>query len=58
MNVLEHWAHEIRIALQDAGMVYDQVTGNSDSWKQDVEDVIKTYLQLALDDAKESETGR
>jgi len=47
---LQHFAHECRIALEDAGMIQDRMTADPDGWEQDVEDIIKEHIQLALDD--------
>ena len=59
MTILEHQADELFNALQiDAGMVWDQVTGNRADWKPNVLKIIKDHLAQAVLDAKEAETGR
>ena len=58
MTPVQHFAHECRIALQEAGMVHDGVTEGREVWKQEAENIIAEHIELALADAKEAETGR
>ena len=59
MNLIANAAHELRIALQDAGLVrWDGVTGGADEWADDVEALIADHISAAIADAKEAETGR
>ena len=65
VTTIEHFAHECRIALQDAGMVHDGVTGDrqmlyswNHTWPREADNIIAEHIGLAIEDAKEAETGR
>jgi hypothetical protein len=62
MTIVERWANETRIALQDCGMVHDGVTGSSAEWQREAERIIQDmmvrYLTDVTTDADEAEYGR
>ena len=58
MTTMKYFAHECRMALQDAGMVHDGVTGSKEDWERNAEAIIAEHIYRVIRDAKEAESGR
>ena len=51
MTPVENAAHELLIALKDIGLVWDDVTGSADDWKEAAEALIAERLEALLEDS-------
>lgn len=57
MTSIENAAHELRIALQNYGLIWDGVT-LGDDWPDETEKLIAVFMSDAIADALEVQHGR
>lgn len=48
MTLIENAAHELYIALQDAGMVQGSGTGHAEVWKADIKELIAEHMSMSM----------